>query len=98
MLKKISEPFVSIMKTLPGFVTRYRYVIGGLLVLIIFGATILRIGALSSPEMNQERYNEGLVEQRKVIFNEDAIKRINELDKRTVNVRENIDKNRTNPF
>ena len=86
------------IKGLLPIIQKNRYLIGGIIVLIVFGFTIYRIDSLASPAMNQDRYNQGILELKKVEFNETAINRINELQKSDVNVRENIDESRTNPF
>ncbi len=79
-------------------INKYRYVIGALLILLVFSFTILRIDNLASPSMNQDKYDQGIIELRKVDFDTDAIERIDELHKTDVNVRENIDESRNNPF
>ncbi len=89
--------FAKTKKYLPT-IHKYRYLIGGLLILLVFSFTILRIDNLASPSMNQEKYDQGIIELRKVDFDTDAIQRIDELQKTDVNVRENIDESRNNPF
>ncbi len=86
------------MKNYFPVINKYRYFIGGLLVLLVFSFTILRIDSLASPSMNQERYDQGIIELKKVEFDTAAIERIDELQKTDVNIRENIDESRTNPF
>ncbi len=98
MIEKINSRLTSTLRKIPGFVNKYRYLIGGVIVLLFFSVTILRIDSLSSPDVNQDRYNAGLLEIEKVEFNTAAIERIDVLDVRNVNVTENIDDNRTNPF
>jgi len=83
------KTYFSKLKRYFPWVHKNRYLIGGILVVLIFGATILRIDSLASP---------GLIELKKVDFDEDAIERINDLKKTDVNVKENIDESRTNPF
>lgn len=98
MLNNILSSAISLLKKLPSFINKYRYPIGGALTLLFFGFTIYRIDSLSSPDLNQDTYNAGILEQEKVVFDEAAIERINNLDERVVNPTENIDENRTNPF
>lgn len=97
MFNTFKTSFNKIKKYFP-FISKYRYTIGAILVLMVFSFTILRIDSLASPAMNQDRYNQGLIELKKVEFDTDAITRINELKKIDVNVKENIDDSRTNPF
>jgi len=92
------KTYFSKLKRYFPWVHKNRYLIGGILVVLIFGATILRIDSLASPGVNQERYDQGLIELKKVDFDENAIERINDLKKTDVNVKENIDESRTNPF
>lgn len=98
MIEKINSQLTSAMRKIPAFVNKYRYFIGGAIVLVFFSVTILRIDSLSSPVINKDTYNAGLLEIEKVEFNTAAIERIDELDERNVNVTENIDDGRTNPF
>lgn len=98
MIEKINSQLTSIIHKIPEFINKYRYFIGGAVILIFFSVTILRIDSLSSPDINQDRYNAGLLEIEKVEFNTAAIERIDALDERSVNVTENIDNDRTNPF
>lgn len=98
MIERINSRLTSALSKVPGFTNKYRYLIGGAVILVFFSATILRIDSLTSPDMNQDRYNTGLLEIEKVEFDTAAIDRINALDERNVNVTENIDDTRTNPF
>jgi hypothetical protein len=98
MLGKIFNSIIIYAKKLFAFAGRYHYVLGGIFIVVVFVFTILRISSLVNPNINQTRYNEGLLEQKKVVFDEDAIKRIDSLDKRTVSPAENIDESRNNPF
>jgi hypothetical protein len=98
MLDQAKTKTLSFLKTVPPFVNKYRYFIGGAFVVIFFSITVFRIDSLSSPSLNQDTYNQGLLEQEKVLFNEDAIDRINKLDERTVSPSENLDEGRNNPF
>lgn len=98
MIEKINAQLTSTLRKAPVFINKYRYFIGGAIVLIFFSTTILRIDNLSSPDINQDTYNAGLLEIEKVEFNTAAIERIDALDERNVNVTENIDDGRTNPF
>ena len=93
-IKKIT----SSMKKLIPFSQKYRYIIGGVVIVLIFSFTIYRIDSLASPPMNQDRYNQGILELKKVEFDKEAIEHIDKLQKTDVNVRENLDENRTNPF
>lgn len=77
---------------------KYKYIIGAIVVLGIFSFVILRIDALSSPEANQQRYDEGVLQIKKVSFDEEAIETINELNPTNVRVGESINDSRTNPF
>lgn len=98
MIDQVFQKMIKQLKLLPAFVNKYRYPIGGALVLVIFSITIYRIDTLSSPEVNQDRYNAGILEQEKVVFDEEVVERINQLDERTVNPSGNIDESRNNPF
>lgn len=80
------------------FVKKYKYIIGALLVLGVFSFVIFRIDTLSSPTINQERYDLGILELTKVRFDTDAIETINRLNPTDVQVGENIDETRNNPF
>lgn len=98
MLEQIKAKILFFLKQVPPFINKYRYIIGGVFVVVFFSITVFRIDSLSSPSLDQDTYNQGLLEQKKVIFDEDAIDRINKLDERTVNPTENIDEGRNNPF
>ncbi len=98
MIEKINSQLVSTARKIPNFLNKYRYLIGGAAILIIFSVTIFRIDNLSSPEFDQAKYEAGLLEIKKVEFNAAAIERINALYERRVNVTGNIDDGRTNPF
>ena len=98
MLQETTSTLTTLATKILKFISKYRYPIGGVVVIFVLSATINHISVLSEPEMNQELYNQGLSELEKVTFNEEAIDRIDALDKRTVNVTENIDSNRNNPF
>ncbi len=98
MIEKINSKINPIAKKIPRFVNKYRYLIGGAILLAVFSVVILRIDSLASPDINQDRYNEGLLEIEKVEFSAAAIERINALDERNVNVTGNINDDRTNPF
>lgn len=98
MIDKLNSQLTSAARQIPDFLNKNRYYIGAVLILLIFSISIFRIDSLSSPDINQDSYNAGLLELEKVEFNTSAIDRINDLDKRTVNVSENIDDDRNNPF
>ncbi len=98
MVEKINSQLTLALRKIPTFINKYRYLIGGVIILVFFSATILRIDSLSSPSMDQDKYNTGLLEIEKVEFNTAAIERIDALDEREVNVTENINDSRTNPF
>lgn len=98
MLNSILSSITTLLKRIPPFVNKYRYPIGGVITVVFFSVTIFRIDSLSSPDLNQDVYNAGVLEQEKVVFDEAAIERINNLDERFVNPTENIDENRNNPF
>lgn len=98
MIEKINSQLTSALRKIPGFTNKYRYLIGGAIILIFFSVTILRIDNLTSPDIDQDSYNSGLLEIEKVEFDTAAIDRIDALDERNVNVTENIDDTRTNPF
>jgi len=85
-------------KSLGGFVKKYKNIIGALLVLAVFSFVIFRIDTLSNPDINQGRYDSGILELTKIRFDTDAINTINDLNPTNVRVGENIDETRTNPF
>lgn len=94
LITKLSE----ITKSLAPSLKRYKYLIGGVLVLAVFSFVIFRIDSLSSPGMNQEKYDLGILEIKKVKFDAEAIETINSLNPTDIEVTENIDESRNNPF
>jgi len=91
-------PYAQRIKTSIPSLYKYKYIIGSLVVLGVFSFVILRIDSLSSPEANQQRYEEGVIQIEKVTFDEDAIKIINDLNPTDVKVGGNINDSRNNPF
>lgn len=97
MFSTFTPYFQKFKSSIPGLY-KYKYIIGAIFVLGIFSFVILRIDALSSPEANQQRYDEGVVQIEKVSFDEEAIETINDLNPTNVRVGENINDSRNNPF
>lgn len=98
MLNDFADKVGYYLRSLPSLISKYRYPIGAIITLLFFGITIYRIDTLSSPPMDQNTYNAGVLEQERVVFDEDAIERINNLNEREVNPTGNIDTGRNNPF
>lgn len=80
------------------FVKKYKYILGSLLVFILFYMVIVRINSLAGIPMNQERYEQGILELDRITFDEEAIERIKELQDRNVEVDLDLPGDRENPF
>ena len=96
-MKKL-EIIIKKLRAIVPFLIRFRYIVGSLIILGLFSFIVFRIDYLSSADINEDRYNQGIAELNSIVFDIDSINRINELRAIEVNVKQTIDKNRTNPF
>ena len=76
----------------------YPYLLGRILVFAVFYLIVARINSLAGIPMNQERYDQAILELDRITFDEEAIERIKELQNRDVKVDLDLPSDRENPF
>jgi hypothetical protein len=86
------------LKRLLGVIRKYRYPIVGAVIIGLFAFTVWRIDYLSSPERDEEAYNEQLTTVERIEFDEAAIEAILELEDTGIDIQPNFPGNRNNPF
>lgn len=80
------------------YIQRYKYVLTSLVVFLIFYFVIARINSFTNIELDQEKYDQGIVELKRITFDEEAIEKIKALQNRDVTVDTDLPSNRDNPF
>jgi len=79
-------------------VVKYQVLIGSIVVAAIFYFLVSRINTLAGTEMNQQRYDEGIAQVKRITFDQEAIEKIRDLQDRTVDVKLDLPGNREDPF
>jgi len=80
------------------FIKTYKFILGTLIVVSMFYFIVQRINAVTSVELNQDRYDQGILELDRITFDQEAIDVIKELQNRDVEVELDLPSNRDNPF
>ena len=92
--------YLNVKKLIPiwEYIQRYKYVLTSLVVFLIFYFVIARINSFANIELDQEKYDQGIVELKRITFDEEAIEKIKALQNRDVTVDTDLPSNRDNPF
>ncbi len=79
-------------------IIRFKYLIGGLIIVSLFGYTVLFINRQLILDTSDDIYQQKISEIKKIKFDQDAIERIKQLKDIDVNIGSELPGGRTNPF